>query len=116
MGTGLLPRSQCHAGTHLIFTGKNARKTESSQRSVVNFLMGLNFLEDMAKLFSPQQRVVCVSFSCMMRGKKILSCIENFVLCIDGILIGGWMNKAKLIWTTWRRTSVAIRDEYCVSH
>ncbi|CAI8056221.1 hypothetical protein GBAR_LOCUS30632, partial [Geodia barretti] len=26
---------------------------------------------------------------------------------------GGWMNKAKLIWTTWRRTSVAIRDEYC---
>ena len=25
------------------------------------------------------------------------------------------MNKAKLIWTTWRRTSVAKRDEYCVS-
>ena len=25
------------------------------------------------------------------------------------------MDKAKMIWTTWRKTSVAKRDEYCVS-
>lgn len=31
------------------------------------------------------------------------------------IFAGGWINKAKLIWATWRRRSVAQRDEYCVS-
>ena len=32
------------------------------------------------------------------------------------IFTGGWFERAKLIWTTWRRAHVDKRDEYCVSN
>ena len=50
--------------------------------------------------------------------EQILLATVNFYgqsVKILWLILGGWMDRAKLIWATWRKTSVAKRDEYCVS-